>query len=170
MVEAMESLFERMLGAWSQTSYLLPAIEPPEDSDPSFWESISDEGWATWRPKEKSVFHDLEEIAPNLGPWPPELSFYVNSYWFAQIDTGIDQHGVSLFGVVPGVEVRDIVTYTDAYQHNRKQKGFAIGAHMEGLQVILDPTDGRIFADDWQNDSQILLADGMESLFQNSIF
>lgn len=167
MKESMREYFGRLLRAYGEHGSGLPRVPWDPDVDPRMWVDPPDEhGYATWRPLEKDVRHDLSATAPDLGPFHPSIDAYFNSWWFGSMAGGFADRGLTLIPVMPGIELDSFLADARGYAeaHGGLLDHVPIGVEFNGLQVVVDNRTGSVAIEDWERGTFDIFSDRLSDL------
>lgn len=167
MKEAMRVFFERLVRAWEQTDSGLPRAPWDPDAQPFIWQSEPDENeWATWRPQEKTILHDLAEVAPDLGRLHPSINDYFNAWWFCALEGGAGEHSLSLNPVIPGLELQSFLRNARGYRqaHGNELTHVPIGMEGNGLLVVIHNGAGEVLLEDYERGQRDAVAPSLKEL------
>lgn len=170
MKSAIKEFFDRTFRKWEDGGFGLPTAPWRADVDPSIWQGPpNDEGYAPWRPLEKTVRHDLAALAPDLGPLHPSLDAYFNSWWFCALEGAHGPYGISLEVVLPGIELDSFLRKARGYAgaHGGRLDHVAIGVEFDGFLVVVDNRTGEVALEDFEQSSFEVIAPSLENLIRH---
>jgi len=170
MKKAMRIFFQQFVAQWESIGEGAPKAPWEPDADSFIWVGAPDEDeMVRWLPIEKDAIHDLAEIASDLPELHSSIAEYFNSWWFCTLEGYYDGYFLMLDPVIPGIEFDSFLSNTRGYMsaHQGELNYVPIGMENEGLMVVVDNTDGRVFLEDYEISSFDLLAGSLEELVES---
>jgi hypothetical protein len=170
MKEAMRDFFQLFVEKWKASGQGLPKAPWDPDIDDLIWASPPDEHeWAEWLPREKSTIHDIKEIAPDLDDIHESIIEYFNSWWFCSLEGQLGEYLLMLEPVIPAVELDSFLSNSRNYKsaHGGELNYVPIGSENEGLIVVVDNIDGRVFLENYETSRFDPLAESLEELIRS---
>ncbi len=166
MKSAMNDFFDRLIAVHAAAG-AEPRVSRNPDAGPSIYHGAPDAyDSIAWRPMEKSARHDLAALAPDLGPLHPSLDEYFNSYWFASLEGRIGRWAISLYPVLPDLELDKFLRMARGYAqaHGGRLEHVPIGVEVNGLQVVVDNRTGAVAIEDWERGTFTEIAPSLNEL------
>ncbi|WP_172299655.1 SecY-interacting protein Syd [Bacillus sp. WMMC1349] len=131
---------------------------------------VDEEEEVLWKVVEKNNYKDLTPIEEKFSiKLHTSISYYFNSYWFADLDGFIGHHYIALESVLPNIELISFEKNLEGYKnnHHNKMDKIPIGIEGNGLIVVLDNINGKVELEDFERGSFNEIATTLDELISS---
>lgn len=165
----MKKYFDQLIEVWENFNDSYPKMQWNEEATSTIYDGdIDEEGYVCWKPIEKNIIHDFEDIERELEiTLHSSIKDYFNSYWFGELAGFYKSYNIILEPVLPGIEINDFVIQLIGYKESHKGKLDNIPLGIEGVNgflVVVENETGIVKLEEFETGKYEFLSESIESM------